>query len=177
MKSKRKGFTLFETLIAALILTIVGGGLAGVYMMEGTLLLHSSHRAEAVNYAASLADKLLRLASEPALDWGWGNWDPYYIMYETPAFSLGNHNEDTDPEICQLADSYFKLHLKGTLRYQVEDISVSEKYGDTAGLSSYGALVARRVDVIVEWEEAFPRKERKSEHLYIAATFYFSDWM
>jgi len=55
----KRGFTLFETMIAALILTIVGAGMAGVYMMEGGLVSRASHRLMAINYAKSAADFLI----------------------------------------------------------------------------------------------------------------------
>src|SRR3989338_6803724 len=88
---RKKGFTLFETLIAALVLTIVGSAIAGIYVFEGAMLLQASHRLEAINYARSAAERLLQ--------------------YEGST-SLGIHNEGTDPGICRLPKSYFKTDLK-----------------------------------------------------------------
>ena len=143
----KRGFTLFETLIAALVLSIVGSAIAGVYIMEGSLLVRTSHRLEAMNFARSVADRLTEIGYSGPVD-------------GISIFSLGQHTETTNPQICVLPDSYFKLRLNGKLKYNVDQIAIN-KYK------------LRRVEIIVEWDEAFPKRQKVKESLFIIANFQF----
>lgn len=155
-KLNNKGFTLFEALIAALILTIVGSGIAGVYVMEGSLLVRTGHRLEAINYARSVADQLINIGRDVEIS-------PFYGYGDVPAeLSSGLHTETTDPTICILPDSYFKLHLNGKLTYTVDQID----FGNN--------VKGRRVEIIIEWNESFPKKQKIQETLFIIAYFYTS---
>jgi len=153
IRSAKKGFTLFEALVASLILTILGTGMIGIYIVEHALLLRTSHRVQAIDYARSAAE-LLTYAGDRAALTGW--WQ------EMPELTLGEHSESTDGEICILPNSYFKTQLRGKLYYSVDSIQVGNP-----------PIPARLAEITVEWEERFPKRERLKEKLYIATEYWF----
>lgn len=156
---KKRGFTLFETMLAALILTIVGAGMAGVYMMEGSLSNRASHRMMAINYAKSAGDSLIGIGRSN----GTQVLPPWMLPQTSFAeLSPGMHNETTDPAICIISDSYFKLHLNGRLSYNVDSVDIGN---DLSGC---------RVEVIVEWDEKFPKIQHMRESLFVISYFYYS---
>lgn len=142
LKSSKRGFTLAEVLAAGLILIITSVGIAGMYAMEYGLLLQTSHRMQAINYARGIAGVLL----EEDINSG--------------KLAIGTHDKNTDPDICTLPDSYFKIKLKGEARYIVDDYPVE------------AGITARRVRVILEWKELMPKRDME-EDLYFVA--FFSD--
>lgn len=72
------------------------------------------------------------------------------------ALKEGDH---TDPEICDLPDGHFKERFKGALSYRVDEFKVSE------------ITNAKRIEVIVKWQEKFPKKEDKKESLVTVLSF------
>lgn len=72
------------------------------------------------------------------------------------ALKVGDH---TDPEICDLPDGQFKERFKGALSYRVDEFQVSETTN------------AKRIEVIVKWQEKFPKKEDRKETLVTVASF------
>lgn len=155
----KRAFTLFETMLAALILAIVGTGMAGVYMLEGSLSNRASHHLMAINYAKSAADSLIAIGRSQ----GAGILDPWFISQNSAFASLssGMHTQTSDPDICTISDSYFKLHLNGTLTYNVDSIDIGN------------SISGCRVEVIVEWDEKFPKNQHVRESLYIIPYFYY----
>lgn len=145
MRPGKRGFTLLEAMFAALILVIVGGGIAGVYILENGLISHVSHRLEAVNYARSVAENLINLAT------------PYADTETEPRLSPGTHNELA---ICGLPDNYFSKHLKGKLSYTIQDIGLPDP-----------VYKARRAQITVEWTERFPKTENKREDLFLVVNY------
>ena len=151
--SAKKGFTLFEALVAALILTILGTGMIGVYIVEHALLLRTAHRVQAIDYARSAAELLTYVGDGVALT-GW--WQ------EAPELTLGEHSESTNGEICILPNSYFTAQLRGKLYYRVDSVQVGNP-----------PIPARLAEITVEWEERFPKRERLKEKLYIVTEYWF----
>ena len=151
--SSKKGFTLFEALVAALIRTILGTGMIGVYIAEHALLLRTSHRVQAIDYARSAAE-LLAYAGDNAATTGF--WQ------EVPQLTLGEHSESTDGDVCLLPNSYFKTQLRGMLHYRVDSVQVGNP-----------PISARLAEITVEWEEKFPKRERLKEKLYIVTEYWF----
>ena len=155
---RKKGLVLFESLIAALIITIIGSGVATLYLYEAGLLNRTAHRLQAINYAKAAAEAIL--AKESSIK-GTG------VLGRNTVFptelSLGLHSESTDPAICTLPDSYFKQTLKGSLSYTVTQtmIPLSNFYAlYTAGAPAYCS------EITVEWTEAFPKGEKVQEKLF-----------
>ena len=147
---RNKGFTLLELLVAGIILTMVGAGLAGVYVIEYAMMMQTAHRLTAVNYATSVADSLIEIG-EPQ-DWRWGLGEATY----PPELSLGEHTEATDPSLCTLPPGPFKDTLSGSLKYQVWNRVIAGATG-------------RLVRVTVSWTEQFPKVAEKEEILYFTA--------
>lgn len=145
MAMTKKGFTLIETLISAMILTIVGSGIAGIYVLESGLLTQTAHRLEAVNYARSTAETLIDAGKRE------GDDDSMKLLL------IGTHTAETDPEACSLPDCYFKTRLNGKLSYAADDVTLENN------------ITARRVTIIVEWQEKFPKVQNKKEELVTAA--------
>ena len=179
MGIRKKGFTLLETLVAALVLILFGTGLLGLHVAQKAFLLHAQHRVQALDYARGVADILLELGREAEIidetppeikAQMWANWRVRFEVLtrnEPEDLTLGTHTApaDTTPttistDICVLPDSYFKQTLKGKLSYVVDTFSV-------------GTINARRVEIIVEWEENLPRTQVKEESLFIVA--YYDD--
>ena len=159
----KKGFTLLETLVAALVLTVIGSAIAGVYVMEGALLSHTSHRLDAINYARGVADTL----AEKAKNTTTGRSSFYRYKYPPGELSAGLHTENSDPEICKLPRCFFRDKLDGRIKYRVEDVTLT------------GGVNGRKVEVSVEWVEKFPKRKSKSEKLDTLVTFYpsyYSNW-
>ena len=152
MAIKKKGFTLFEALISTLILSIIGSGIASVYIIESGLLSRTAHRLQAINYAQAAAETLLDLgAGVTATSSG-----IHATLYSMPnELAIGEHS--TEPQICIIPDGYFKKHLNGRLRYIITKVSLPMK--------------AHRAEIIVEWDEKFPKPEKMSEHLFIVALY------
>lgn len=105
MALKRKGFTLFEVMLTTIILMVVGSSIAGIYMMEGATLNRSAHRLEAINYARSLAERIIT---------GEGI----------------SNTMKPDLTLCVLPESYFTKALKGTMDYKLTGVKV----GTTSGI-------------------------------------------
>ena len=152
---RKKGLVLFEALIAALIITIIGSGVATLYLYEAGLLNRTAHRLQAINYAKAAAEAIL--AKESSIK-GTG------VLGRNTVFptelSLGLHSESTDPAICILPDSYFKKTLKGSLSYTVTQTTIPLSNFYTTAINAYCA------EITVEWTEAFPKGEKVQEKLF-----------
>ena len=168
IKITKRGFTLVETLIGALILTIVGAGIASSYVLEAALLTQTSHRLMAMNYAMSCADSLMEIGSDPS--WGGYTYIGNQEYYGPPELSLGFHSQATDPLITAIPDSYFSRQLNGTLVYNVELLAM-ESYQGGGWSSSTGIL---RVTIMVRWDEKFPKRQNKEENLVVLPVGYYS---
>ena len=166
-KMNRKAFTLFETLIAALILVIVGTGITAMYVVESSLLTQTLHRIEAMNYAQSCANMLMSIAE--VNPYGTDFWYGYYEG--PPELSSGLHSEATDPKICGIPDSDFKKTFKVAMKYEIDKVVLIPPggYADDPSYSQ-GTL---RAKITVEWEEKFPKDQKKTEILYIAPCYYY----
>lgn len=156
----KKGFTLIEILVAALVLTTVGVGIAGTYIIDKAMLSRASHRMQAINYAKNAAGLLQKYSEWVETDYGKTN----YIYgggssYIPPYLGIGIHTKDTDPEICSLPESSFTQKLGATLAYNTKEIPVLD-------------VKAILVEITVEWYETFPKKELVKENLFVVA-FYF----
>ena len=94
---RKKGFTLFEVLIAASLLGFVASSVAGLSTYEHAWLVRASHKLQAVYFASGQADYLLTL-------------DP-----SSSDLSLGTHTGT-------LPACYFTQQLNGQLTYLAYDI-------------------------------------------------------
>ncbi len=157
---KKRGIAIAEVLVAALILTIVSAGTAGIYFHQANIMAQSAHRLAALNYASSCADKLLAIETAEGLYLG------QYGAYPLP-LSPGLHDEATDPEFCTLPETYFKTELNGSLKYYVDKIVLTSQNSRSEGVL--------RIAISVEWEESFPKKQSKSETLVIIPAFYVEE--
>lgn len=163
----RKGFTLFEMLIASIILVAIGTGMAGIYVAQGALLRNAAHRLEAVNYIQSCADSLMSLGRGVMLENGTGVWlAPNGESMGPPELALGIHNTATDPALCTLPDAYFKQSLNGTLEYLVEKVPFSEAEVERGYL---------RVKITAKWTENLGGQRTAEETFYIIACEYTYD--
>lgn len=150
-RSRIKGIVLAEVIIAVLMLTIFATGLMAAFFMQNKLLYTIGHKAHAVNYAVSAAEKLFGLTKN--IEW--------YYPGAIPELTSGLHTKDTDPTICGLPDNHFTEILKGKLEYTVtDDIVLSNE------------TTAVKVTITVSWEEeTTPDGEREEESLVIAPIF------
>ena len=160
IKITRRGFTLVETLIGALILTIVGAGIASSYVLESSLLAQASHRLQAINYAMSCADNLMEVAS----DFGGYTYTYQSSYYGPDELSLGFHSQATDPAVATIPDSYFRRQLNGVLEYNVEMLPLYSGVGWGSGIT--------RVTITVRWNEKFPKRQNKQESLVVLPIAY-----
>ena len=151
---RKKGLVLFEALIAALIITIIGSGVATLYLYEAGLLNRTAHRLQAINYAKAAVETIL--AKESSI-YSVGHIGS--VVFPTE-LSLGVHSESTDPAICILPDSYFKKTLKGSLSYTVTQTTIPLSNFYTTAINAYCA------EITVEWTEAFPKGEKVQERLF-----------
>ena len=149
MEMKKKAIILIDVIVAALMIVIFVGAAMNVQVIENASSAYISHRIDALNYASNIADELIRI----------GSLTIYTGMNVPPEFSSGIHTVTTNPAICTLPDSFFKLHLNGTARYEVNYVPIE------------GMVKACRVKVIVDWKEKSPKASDKSESLYIAAFY------
>ena len=156
---RKKGFTLLEILIAAIILIVVGTGIAGVYVIENALLKQAKHRLEAVNYARNCASLLHAIPDKGKVLFWYGSG------YDGPAeLAPGVHTTDSDPSICTLPTSYFKDKLNAWLMYEVDKLKIRE-----AGIYEFGVM---RVKITVTWNEKFPKETTKTEEFFAAPAYY-----
>ena len=74
----KKGFTLTEVMVAAMIIVILAAGLFGAFMGAQHFLNRSRHRMQAYNFAVDALDKLrsnYQYSSSPTMDIGNGHLD------------------------------------------------------------------------------------------------------
>ena len=74
----KKGFTLIEVMVAAMIIVILAAGLFGAFMGAQHFLNRSRHRMQAYNFAVDALDKLrsnYQYSSSPTMDIGNGHLD------------------------------------------------------------------------------------------------------
>lgn len=128
-KTFRSGFILYEILVSTIVILAFVSATAGMIIA----LPHSSvimkHRLEAVQYAASVASRLMFLGSQNK---------------DNSLLSVGTH---TDLDICALPTSFFKDSLSGEIKYVVSEKTMDPK------------VKARLVEVIVTWKEKNPTKQ------------------
>ena len=186
MEIRKKGFTLFEALVAALVLILFGTGMMGLYVVQQALLLQTQHRIQAIDYARGVADILLELGQEAEIidetpaqiqeaylsDGEDGvkaltKNEPADLKNGTHTAPLNTTGSDISTDICVLPDSYFKQTLKGKLSYVVDEFTIVaiDQWGDPISTE------AKRVEIIVEWEESFPNTQVKKESLFIVAYY------
>ncbi|GEM_PF-5312040 len=144
---RKKAFALIEGMVAGLVLSLIGAGMVGIYLVQTMNSSKVSHRMDAANYAMSIAETLM------AID----------VTESTPPgkpanleFSAGTHNAATDPSICALPDSYFTKALGGKASYFIDDLQANDNVKVT------------RARIKIEWDEKPPKAAHVSESLCIA---------
>lgn len=145
-KTGKKSFALSEAMIGALILSIIGSGMAGLYILQAGLLSKTMHRLEAINYARSAAEALLEAGRDYATDSASAN-----------LLSAGTHS---DAVVCDIPQSYFRDYLGGKMTYTVTDITIDP------------TIKARRADITVTWKDKLPKAQDMKETLAVIAYFY-----
>lgn len=100
----KKGFTLIEVMVAAMIIVILAGGLFSAFMGAQHFLSRSRHRIQAYNFAVDAVDKLR------------GN----YQYSSSPTMDIGNDHLDTEIDAAGIIKGDM-AGLGGTLTYDIAE--------------------------------------------------------
>ena len=128
----RRGFTLVEIIVSMLLLSTVAAGMLVVFVVGKRSVSLVGHKVQAISFAQETIDELR------------GRVGGYLWATPDTTLDVGDHDSDSDPDICALPAGDFLDTFNGARIYTV----VNEPTGSADGEENY-----KKVTVTVNWNE------------------------